>query len=209
MDDSLQFGLALCHLLCSVVFLYLFLHTLLGNTGTMSNIWIKNASSSCLDYMVFMVKWTCTSRLSLKAFDQNHCSKLLNIYSRAPKKSELNSSGAPWVYIQFGYLSKNTIIYNNRMMSQYSAHFILTLRLFRLFIDWSITLYWCLLVSLFKVCFGFFPHQRMPFEANRSQCGLAAQADVFAEGLSLFGLIFYFWSSMICVCVKEGQKKTT
>lgn len=78
-----------------------------------------------MDDMVFIVKWTCTSRLSLKAFDQNHCSKLLNIYSQAQKKSLLNSSGAPWVYIRFGYLSKNTIIYNNRMMSKYSARFIL------------------------------------------------------------------------------------
>lgn len=45
-----------------------------------------------IDGMVFMVKWTCTSRLSLKAFDQNHCSKLLNIYSQATKKSQLNRS---------------------------------------------------------------------------------------------------------------------
>lgn len=42
------------------------------------------------------------------------------------------------------------------MMSQYSAHFILTLRLFQLFIDCSITLYWCLLVSLLRFVLGFF-----------------------------------------------------
>lgn len=126
----------------------------------------------------------------------------------SPKRSELNSSEYECIFKQFWYFSKNTIVYKDRVMSQYSAHFILTLRLFWLFIDCIVTLYRCFLVSLFKVCFGSFSRiNACLLKLTEASVDQAAQADVFEEGLPLFGVIFSFWRSMICVSAKRQQEK--
>lgn len=93
---------------------------------------------------------------------------------------------------------------------QYSAHFILALHLFRLFLHCSITLVFvCLFVSV--LVWGFFSTSMHAFW-NRSmnkKKGVArtAQADLFAEGLP-----YLRWLTLEqhdCVRATGGKKKTT